>query len=648
MTFEELGLKSGVLKSLTEMGFETPTPIQTEAIPHLLKEKSDFVGLAQTGTGKTAAFGLPLVSKVEEGRKTPQGLVICPTRELCLQITKDLQNFSKHLKINVVAVYGGTDIRRQMTDIKNGATIIVATPGRLVDLASRKAIRLEEVDWVVLDEADEMLNMGFKEDIDLILEKTPDTKNVWLFSATMPKEVAFIAKNYMTDPLEVSIGHKNQTNENIEHIYFMVKEKDRYAATKRLIDFNPSIYGLIFCRTRRETALVAEMLEKDGYNASPLHGDLSQAQRDSVMKRFRERSVQLLVATDVAARGIDVTDITHVINYNLPDDIENYTHRSGRTARAGKKGESLVLINTREMGKIKQIERTIRTTFTVGTVPNAKEICEIQLMKLADKVISSEVKEDEIQEFLPIIMREFEDLTKEEIVKKFISAEFNRFIDYYERAGDLNASSGRDRGDRDDDGGFRSRERERGPRRDEGKTRFFVSLGKRDGLNPGGLLRVICDSTGLRSDSIGRIDILASFSFFEADDELADKIISGVNGTEYEGHKVSVEITKNKPEGGSRGRSGGGRSDGGNRRPGGSGGFGGRRDSDRGSDRGGFNNRNSERSSDRGGFNNRNSERSSDRGSDRGFRPRKDSGNRGSGGSGNGGSGGGGRRRSSY
>lgn len=600
MTFEELGLKSGVLKSLTEMGFETPTPIQTEAIPHLLKEKSDFVGLAQTGTGKTAAFGLPLVSKVEEGRKTPQGLVICPTRELCLQIAKDLQNFSKHLKVNVVAVYGGTDIRRQMTDIKNGATIIVATPGRLVDLASRKAIRLEEVDWVVLDEADEMLNMGFKEDIDLILERTPDTKNVWLFSATMPKEVAAIAKNYMTDPLEVSIGHKNQTNENIEHIYFMVKEKDRYAATKRLIDFNPSIYGLIFCRTRRETALVAEMLEKDGYNASPLHGDLSQAQRDSVMKRFRERSVQLLVATDVAARGIDVTDITHVINYNLPDDIENYTHRSGRTARAGKKGESLVLINTREMGKIKQIERTIRTTFTVGNVPNAKEICEIQLMKLADKVISSEVKEEEIQEFLPIIMREFEHLTKEEIVKKFISAEFNRFIDYYERAGDLNASAGRDRDDRDGDRRGRDRDRERSPRRDEGKTRFFVSLGKRDGLNPGGLLRVICDSTGLRSDSIGRIDILASFSFFEADDELADKILSKVNGTEYEGNKVSVEITKNK--GGSGGRSGGGRFDGGNRK---SGGFGGRKDTDRS---GGFRaKRESDRNSGNGGRRRRNS-----------------------------------------
>jgi len=613
MTFEELGLKSGVLKSLKELGFETPTPIQQEAIPHLLKEESDFVGLAQTGTGKTAAFGLPLVSKVEEGRKIPQGLVICPTRELCLQIAKDLQNYSKHLKVNIVAVYGGTDIRRQMQDVKSGATIIVATPGRLVDLTKRKAIRLEEVEWVVLDEADEMLNMGFKEDIDLILETTPVDKNVWLFSATMPKEVAFIAKNYMENPLEVSIGHKNQTNENIDHIYYSVKERDRYSALKRLIDFNPNIYGLIFCRTRRETALVAEQLGKESYSAEPLHGDLSQAQRDSVMKRFRDKSIQILVATDVAARGIDVDDITHVINYNLPDDIENYTHRSGRTARAGKKGESLVLINTREMHKIKSIERTIRTTFKQGTIPDAKEICEIQLMKLVDKVISTDVREDDIQEFLPLVMREFENLSKEEVVKQFISAEFNRFIEYYERAGDLNAKagSGSERGDRDDRGG-----RERRSRNDENKTRFFVNLGKRDGLNPGGLLRVICDSTGLKSDKIGRIDILASFSFFEADNELANNIIDKVNGSEYEGNKVSVEITKSKDGGSSRG--------GGNRGGGSRGGFSGRRDgggSDRGgykgsrdggSDRGGFKAKR-EGGSDRGGFSGRR-----DGGSDRG------------------------------
>lgn len=578
MTFEELGLKSEVLQSLENMGFVTPTPIQEKAIPHLLQEESDFVGLAQTGTGKTAAFGLPLVSKVDDKSRTPQGLIICPTRELCIQITKDLQNYSKNLKINVVSVYGGTDIRRQISDIKRGAQIIVATPGRLVDLTKRKAVDLQDINWVVLDEADEMLNMGFKEDIDFVLDKTPEWRNVWLFSATMPKEVAAIAKNYMQDPLEVSIGHKNQTNENIEHIYFVIKERDRYAALKRLIDFNPNIYGLVFCRTRRETAAVAEKLAKEGYSAEPLHGDLSQAQRDNVMGKFRRKSIQILVATDVAARGIDVDNITHVINYNLPDEIENYTHRSGRTARAGNKGESLVLINTREGYKINQIEKKIRTTFAKGTIPNSKEICEIQLMKLVDKVITSEVKEDDIAEFMPIVMTEFEEFTKEEVVKKFVSAEFNRFLEYYERAGDLNAKAG-DRGDRDDRGGRdrgRGRDRDRGGRDsdrggrdrdrggrgrrdDENKTRFFVNLGKRDGLNPGGLLRVVCDSTTLTSEKIGRIDILESFSFFDADKDLADKIIKEVNGADYEGHRVKVEVTKKRDGGGGGSRSGGNR-----------------------------------------------------------------------------------------
>ncbi len=581
MTFEELGLKSEVLKSLKELGFEAPTPIQQEAIPHLLGEKSDFVGLAQTGTGKTAAFGLPLVSKVKENVKIPQGLIICPTRELCLQIAKDLQSYSNHLNISVQSVYGGTDIRKQMSDIKRGVTIIVATPGRLVDLINRRAVVLQEIEYVVLDEADEMLNMGFKEDIDAILSQTPDSKNVWLFSATMPKEVANIAKNYMENPLEVSIGHKNQSNENIEHIYFVVKERDRYAALKRLIDFNPNIYGLVFCRTRRETALVAEKLGKEGYSAEPLHGDLSQAQRDSVMNRFREKSLQILVATDVAARGIDVDNISHVINYNLPDEIENYTHRSGRTARAGKKGESLVLINTGEGYKIRIIEGKIRTTFVKGEIPEPKEICEAQLLKLVSKVIATEVKEDDIAEFLPPVMAEFENLTKEEVVKRFISAEFNRFLDYYERAGDLNAKAGRDRdsgrdgdrgnrrdrGDRDERGD-RGDRRERAPRKeDANKTRFFVNLGQRDGLNPGGLLRVVCDSTGLQSSNVGKIDILASYSFFEADNDLADKIIKEVNGTEYEGHKVNVEVTTKKPSGG-----GGG----GSRRPSGGGGGGSR------------------------------------------------------------------------
>ena len=564
MTFEELGLNSEVLKSLNELGFETPTPIQIKAIPHLLKEESDFVGLAQTGTGKTAAFGLPLVSKVDGKRKSPQGLIICPTRELCIQISKDLMNYAKHLPVKVIAVYGGTDIKRQMDDIRKGVSIVVATPGRLLDLTKRKAIRLQDIEWVVLDEADEMLNMGFKEDIDTILENTPEHKNVWLFSATMPKEVAQIAKNYMQDPLEVSIGHKNQTNENIEHIYFTISDRNRYAALKRLIDYNPNIYGLIFCRTRRETAAVAEKLGKEGYNSSPLHGDLSQAQRDQVMRRFRTKSIQLLVATDVAARGLDVDDITHVINYNLPDEIENYTHRSGRTARAGKHGESLVLVSQNEGHKIKAIERKIRTTFVKGSIPDAKEICEIQLMKLVDKVITTKVKEEDMAQFLPLVMKEFDGFTKEEVIKKFVSAEFNRFIDYYERASDLNAKEGKGR-DRDRKRGDRENKRDRSGRKDDAnKTRFFVNLGNRDGLNPGGLLRVICDSTGLASDKVGRIDILSSFSFFEADNEFADKIIKEVNGTDYEGHSVSVEVTKDKKGGGSgnrrngqRGRAGG-------------------------------------------------------------------------------------------
>ncbi len=555
MTFEEIGLKSEVLKSVKELGFEAPTPIQEQAIPYLLGEHSDFVGLAQTGTGKTAAFGLPLITNSDNHATVPQGLVICPTRELCLQIAKDLETYAKYLKINIVAVYGGTDIRRQMTEIKKGVAIVVATPGRLMDLIQRRAISLSSVEYVVLDEADEMLNMGFKEDIDSILESTPEHKNVWLFSATMPSEVARIAKTYMENPFEVSIGHKNQSNENIDHIYYQVKEKDRYAAVKRLIDFNPEIYGLIFCRTRQETATVAEKLAKEGYSAEPLHGDLSQAMRDRVMDRFRSKDLQILVATDVAARGLDIDNITHVINYNLPDDIENYTHRSGRTARAGKKGESLVLINTRESGKIRAIEKQMRTTFTQGTIPNAEEICEIQLMKLINKVIKTDVREKEIQKFMPTVMAEFEDLSKEEVIKHFVSAEFNRFIEYYERAGDLNAQTSKDDRGSDD----RSNRRDRNSDGIEsGKTRFFVSIGRRDGLNPGGLLRHICDATGLNSQNIGRIDIMTSFSFFEADDQYATDIVRQVSGTNYEGHDVSIEITKAKSGGGSSHRGGGG------------------------------------------------------------------------------------------
>ncbi len=598
MTFEELGLRREVLKSLTELGFEAPTPIQEQAIPYLLGEDCDFVGLAQTGTGKTAAFGLPLINNIDTAARLPQGVIICPTRELCLQITKDLNVFAKYLDGNITAVYGGTDIRTQISNVKKGTSIVVATPGRLVDLINRKVVQLGQIKYVILDEADEMLNMGFKEDIDMILDQTPIDKNVWLFSATMPNEVARIARTYMTDPLEVSIGHKNQSNENIEHIYYTVKERDRYDAVKRLIDFNPTIYGLIFCRTKNETATVAMKLARDGYNAEPLHGDLTQAMRDRVMERFRSKELQILVATDVAARGLDINNITHVINYNLPDDIENYTHRSGRTARAGKTGQSLVLVNTREFVKIKAIERQMRMTFTQGQIPNPAEICEIQLKKLIDNTIATEVKEADIAPFMDQILDSFKDLTKEEVIKRFVSAEFNRFIEYYERAGDLNASASkedRERPERKNDRQSRARE--------EGKTRFFVNLGRRDGLNPGAMVRIICDATGLNSKALGRIDIMTSFSFIEADDEHTQKILKLVDGTEFEGHKVSIEVTAPGQGGGGRDDRGGDRkfskgpgskrgpgSFGGSRKPGfeKKGGFDKKRSggSDRGSDRG--------------------------------------------------------------
>lgn len=570
MTFKELGLSSHVVKAVANMGFENPTPIQEKAIPHLLQDKSDFVGLAQTGTGKTAAFGLPLINKIKEAHQFPIGLIICPTRELCLQIAKDLENFSKLEKsIKITAVYGGADIQKQIKSIKKGVSIIVATPGRLVDLIKRKAIQLNETQVVVLDEADEMLNMGFKEDLDFILSKTPATKSTWLFSATMPKEVEKIARNYMTNPLEVSIGNKNEANENIDHVYFCVKERDRYLALKRLIDFNPDIFALVFCRTRRETQQVAENLGKEGYSAEALHGDLSQAQRDRVMNLFRNRSIQLLVATDVAARGIDVDNITHVINYKLPDEVENYTHRSGRTARAGNTGESLVLINTGEKYKITQIEKIINQKFEAGFIPDAQLICGKQLGSLIHKVKETQINEQKIAPFLDAILADFENFSKEDVIKKFVSAEFNRFFDYYKKAGDLNATPSKDGGKKRD--GSKGR---KGRQDDENKQRFFVSLGKKDGLNPGGLLRVICDATEIPSSKIGRIDIMPAFSFFDADKEDVDAIIKKMNDANFEGKPMSVEKTENKSEkrrGGSRGgsgrnRGGGGRSKGGNGR----------------------------------------------------------------------------------
>jgi ATP-dependent RNA helicase DeaD len=416
--FNELGIRHDIVNAITELGFTSPTPIQESAIPVLLSGSNDFVGLAQTGTGKTAAFGLPLLELIDYKKNFPQALILCPTRELCLQISNDVKNYAKNLpNCNVVAVYGGANIVNQLRDIKRGVQIVVATPGRMKDILNRKAIDFSQVKYVVLDEADEMLNMGFQEDIDDILSTTPTDKKTWLFSATMPREVRAIAQKYMTDPKELTMGTKNAGNVNIEHEYYIVKARDKYAAFKRIVDYNPEIFGIVFCRTKIETQEIAEHLVKDGYNADSLHGDLSQQQRDKVMKRYRDRSLQLLIATDVAARGIDVNNVTHVINYSLPDEIENYTHRSGRTGRAGKTGISIAIINQKETHKIRQIEKTIGKQFTKAEIPTGFDVVEKQLFALVHKVHNVEVNEKQIDQYIPRIMDEFADLSKEDIIR---------------------------------------------------------------------------------------------------------------------------------------------------------------------------------------------------------------------------------------
>ena len=584
MNFSDLGLKEEVLNAVSDLGFETPSEIQQKAVPVLINGAgSDLIGLAQTGTGKTAAFGLPMVNLVDFSSKKTQGLVICPTRELCIQIARDIDNFSKYYKnSNTVAVYGGASIVDQMRKIKKGAQIIVATPGRLCDLISRKAIDLKLIDYVVLDEADEMLNMGFKDDLDDILSQTPDTKDTWLFSATMPKEVRRIAKEYMTDPEEITVGTKNSSAKNIEHQYFTVRERDKYAALKRIIDFYPGIFGLIFCRTRRDTQQIAEKLEKDGYSIEPLHGDMSQQQRDSAMKKFRERTIQLLVATDVAARGIDVNDISHVINYTLPEDIENYTHRSGRTARAGRSGISIAIINSKGLGKIRRIEKVINTKFVAKQVPQADEVCQKQLFNLVDTMTSMEVKEEVISDYLPKVYEAFEDYSKEEIIKRFVYSEFNAIADYYDGAQDLNVSA-RDTGDR---------EGRRGRHRDSGGdgSRFFINIGKEDGLNTGSIVRLVCENADVSSSKIGQIDIKREFAFFEVHESIKDKIIGAMDGAEFDGRRLRVEVASPRPGGGGRRSGGGGRrysGSGGGRRSGGNSGGGFRSKSSGGSGGGG-------------------------------------------------------------
>ncbi len=531
-SFETLGLSRGLVESVQQIGFEVPTPIQEQAIPILLTGNRDFVGLAQTGTGKTAAFGLPLLELVDDSKPQTQALVLAPTRELGLQIASDLENFSEKFKaFNIVAVYGGASISEQIRKVKKGAQIIVATPGRLIDLIDRKAINLASIKYVVLDEADEMLNMGFKEDLDKILSFTPDDKNTWLFSATMPKEVRAIMKNYMSDPHELSVGEKNTGNANIDHFYVLVQEKDRFPGLKRILDFNPDIFGLIFCRTRIDTQRVAEMLIKDGYNADSLHGDLTQQQRDRVMMKFRERSLQILVATDVAARGIDVDDITHVIHMNIPDEMEFYTHRSGRTARAGKKGVSIAMITKKELGKVKQIEKTLKSSFTRMMIPTGPDVCQKQLLSLMHKVREVKVNEAEIGEFLPQVFEEFKDLSKEDLIKRFASLEFNRFLDYYRNAPDLNADATRAAGGSES---YRS------------GTRIFINVGKMDGVDVSRLIGLIDDYAGISKKDIGRIDLKGAYSFFEVDPSRAEDALKGLSGITYKGRQIRVEVTEKR------------------------------------------------------------------------------------------------------
>jgi ATP-dependent RNA helicase DeaD len=565
--FSKLGISDDVVNAVKDLGFENPTPIQEQSIPVLLEGNNDFVGLAQTGTGKTAAFGLPLLELIDFKSNKPQALILCPTRELCLQITSDIKNFSKNISgANVVAVYGGANIMQQLREIRIGVQIVVATPGRMLDIIGRKAIDFSNVKFVVLDEADEMLNMGFQEDINDILSTTPDDKKTWLFSATMPPEVRRIAKNYMDSPVELTMGTKNAGNVNIEHEYYIVRARDKYAALKRIVDFNPEIFAVVFCKTKLDTQDVAEHLIKDGYNADALHGDLSQQQRDKVMQRFRDRNMQLLIATDVAARGIDVNNVTHVINYSLPDEIESYTHRSGRTGRAGKTGISICIVNSKEIGKIRQIERIIGKQFTKAELPTGFDVCEKQLFGLVHKVHNVEVNESQIEQYMPRIMEEFKELSKDDVIKRFASLEFNRFLDYYKNAPDLNSSAD-DRGERG----------ERGSRSSEGYTRLFINLGSVDDFTRGDLLSFVCNNGKISGKSIGKIDLKGVYSFFEVENDNVESLFVNFKAVEFNNRGVRIEKTAEGDGGGERRGGGGGRGFGGGERRSGGGGYGGQR-----------------------------------------------------------------------
>jgi ATP-dependent RNA helicase DeaD len=551
-TFKELGLNDEILKALTDLGYETPSEIQEKAVPQVISSTQDLKAFAQTGTGKTAAFSLPILQKLDASSKATQAIILSPTRELAVQIGKNIESFSKYMRgVNVLTVYGGANIQDQIRGLNRGVQIVVGTPGRTVDLIKRRALKLDNVQWLILDEADEMLNMGFKDELDQVLEVTPESKQTLLFSATFPREVESIARNYMDNPVEITAGQKNRGSDNVSNEYYVVTERNRYPALKRICDANPDVYGIVFCRTKRETAQVAENLIQDGYNADALHGDLSQAQRDGVMQKFRAKSLQILVATDVAARGLDVNNLTHVINYKLPDQTEAYTHRSGRTGRAGNKGISIALITNKEVGRLRPIERKINKKFEKKVVPTGEEICKSQLFSLINNVKETEVNHEQIDSYLESIYSSLEGLDREALIQKFVSVEFNKFLKYYSNSRDLNdAERTSSRGDRSDDRG-KSRD-------DENMTRFFINLGRKDELNPGKLIGLINDQNITDNVEIGQIEILDTFSFFELDKNFTDETIAAFGDVSLNGRSVNVEITqKKKRSGGGGGRRGG-------------------------------------------------------------------------------------------
>lgn len=542
-TFEELGVSPEIRKAIEELGYENPMPVQEEVIPYLLGNGNDVVALAQTGTGKTAAFGLPLIQKIDVKNCVPQALVLCPTRELCLQIAGDLTDYSKYITdLKILPVYGGSSIDSQIRSLKRGVHIIVATPGRLIDLMERKVTQLATIRDVVMDEADEMLNMGFTDSINAILENIPQDRNTLMFSATMSPEIARIAKTYLHEAKEITIGTKNEGSKNVNHVAYIVHAKDKYLALKRVVDFNPQIYGIVFCRTRKETQEIADKLIQDGYNADSLHGELSQAQRDLVMQKFRQRHLQLLVATDVAARGLDVNDLTHVINYGLPDDTESYTHRSGRTGRAGKTGISIAIINLREKGRMKEIEHIIKKKFEVSVLPSGQEICQQQLIKVIDDIEKVKVDEEEIETFLPGIYRKLDWLDKEDLIKRVVSLEFNRFLDYYKNAPEIEQPKANEK--KSEAKESRKGDKEKvGRKAEKGYTRLFLNLGKTDGFYTNQIIDLVNRNLRKERIQIGRIDLMQNFSFFEVIQEQAPQVLKALNKVVLSGgRKVCVEI----------------------------------------------------------------------------------------------------------